>query len=377
VQIFTPLVLSPHAAEFPDQLAKIPPGSAVYALRAGGKLAHIAWSANLQRRLHRLFVSYHTAGASALQAVRAKVEAVECWPATSRLEIWLLLYQLFRIHYPGDYLRRLRLRMPWFLTWTRDCFPRLRVTNRISRNGICVGPFPSREAAQRYEAEVLNLFQIRRCTEVLAPNPEHPGCIYGEMNQCMRPCQCAVSALEYASEVERASEFLESNGKGVIAGLTAARERASEAMDFEQAAQLHKRIEKIQAARSVRDEIVRQAASFSGVALVPGREHGEFLLWPMLGAIWREPVRARFSEHAAAKSLDQQIRELLSEALSQTGEAASQLEHLAVFVRWYFSSWRDGEWFPFTELPDLDYRRLVREISRRMRSGGPASGLTG
>jgi hypothetical protein len=36
---------------------------------------------------------------------------------------------------------------------------------------------------------------------------------------------------------------------------------------------------------------------------------------------------------------------------------------MAVFARWYYSSWRDGQWFPFLKLADLNYRKLVREIS--------------
>ena len=48
----------------------------------------------------------------------------------------------------------------------------------------------------------LDLFQLRRCQEDLAPSPGHPGCIYGEMGKCLRPCQEAVSREEYAGEVE-------------------------------------------------------------------------------------------------------------------------------------------------------------------------------
>ena len=42
-------------------------------------------------------------------------------------------------------------------------------------------------------------------------------------------------------------------------------------------------------------------------------------------------------------------------------------------TRWYFSSWRDGDWFPFRGLEDLNYRRLVRGISNLLR-GMPAAG---
>lgn len=345
----------------------------MYALRVAGKRAHVAWSANVSRRLHRLFVSYHNARSGALATLRASVESVECWPTGSRLETSLLLYHLTKAQHPDDYLKRLRLRMPWFLMLTRDAFPRLAVVNRIPRgSGPLMGPFLSRDSAQRYENEVLSLFQIRRCTDMLAPHPDHPGCIYGEMNQCLRPCQCAVSGEEYASEAQRTAELLESNGKAVLASLSTARDRASAAMEFEHAAQIHKRMEKIRAVAALRDDIVTDIHGFNGVALLPARDPKQFRLWPIFESQWRDSVLIDFSgEQALVKSLDQRLRELLAESLAQPFTGGNRLENLALFSRWYFSSWRDGEWFAFRSLADLDYRRLVREISKRVKSGAP------
>ena len=39
-------------------------------------------------------------------------------------------------------------------------------------------------------------------------------------------------------------------------------------------------------------------------------------------------------------------------------------EYLAILARWYYSSWRDGEWFAFDSLENLPYRKLVHAISR-------------
>jgi hypothetical protein len=39
-------------------------------------------------------------------------------------------------------------------------------------------------------------------------------------------------------------------------------------------------------------------------------------------------------------------------------------EHLALLARWYYSSWREGEWLAFDAPEKLPFRRLVRLISR-------------
>ena len=88
------------------------------------------------------------------------------------------------------------------------------VTTKIAR-GLFYGPFTSRAAAERFEAGLLDLFQIRRCEENLAPSPQHPGCIYGEMNRCLRPCQQAVSVAEYRGETQRVEQFLRTSGESL------------------------------------------------------------------------------------------------------------------------------------------------------------------
>ena len=376
LRIPEPIILDAAASGLEERIAGLPT-SGVYALHAGGEAPYLSWSASLRRRLSRLLLSRAAGVESAFARLRRNISSVECWPTGSRLETLLVLYELSRRHYPDDYLRRLRLRMPWFVGLTEsDGFARLRVMNRLPRNHDAIfGPFPNRDLAQAYGEEVLGLFQIRRCTEALAPDLNHPGCIYGEMNQCLRPCQRAVTAEEYASEAARVEAFLSTNGKSTSALLAAARERACEETDFEQAAQIHKRLERVTAAASIRPEVVTQIGAFQGIALTRASAKRCFRLWPMVAGVWQESVELDFSaEESQARSLDHELRERLSQTLSQTPAAGKRLEHLAVFSRWYFSSWRDGEWFPFRTLADLNYRRLVRQISTMLKAESAPAG---
>jgi hypothetical protein len=282
------------------------------------------------------------------------------------------MHNLARRYYPDDYLFRLKLRIPWFVGLTvADAFPRLTVVNRVPRKEtVLLGPFPSRASAQLYEQQVAGLFQIRRCTEVLRPSPDHPGCVYGEMNQCMRPCQCAVTREEYATETQRVHEFLMTNGRTALAVMTTARDRAAEQTDFEQAAQIHRQVEKIRAAASAREEVVGNVYHLNGVALTPGIHNREFRFWPMLEGFWQDCLRLDIpQEEWQAKSLDQTLRELLTEGTQRPVKQGRRAEDLAIFARWYYSSWRDGQWFPFRKVEDINYRKLVKEISSRVKGG--------
>lgn len=349
----------------------LPSSPGVYAMLIPGRPAHISWSNNLQRRIGRLLRSPYAGSATLLRKLEENAACVRCWPTASKLESSLLTYQLGKQYHPGDYLKRLRLRIPWFLAiLTDDEFPRLTLSNRdLSTSGPLWGPFVNRDTAQHYEQAVLDLFQMRRCTDILHPAPDHPGCIYGEMNQCLRPCQASVSPDEYRTEAGRVAEFLSTNGRHTIAALSMARGKAADQMHFEEAAQLHKRLERLAGAAAIRPAVVSDLSNFSGVALTRGASGRQLRLTPMVNGLWQDAATLDLDvEPESAQSLDLRVREHLKDALTSIRTEGKRMEELAVFSRWYYSSWRDGEWFPFHTLADLNYRKLVRAISNLLKS---------
>ena len=185
----------------PADLDSIPDVPAVFLLWASEGKPYLARTALLRRRLKRLISDRDRV--SRLLNLRGIAERIEYWPMGSRLESSVLHLELAQKHFPEDWPRIVRLRPPAFVRLTVDNpFPRTMITTRLGR-GLFYGPFASRAAAERFDGELLDLFQIRRCEENLAPSPEHPGCIYGEMSKCLRPCQEVVSIDEYRSEAGR------------------------------------------------------------------------------------------------------------------------------------------------------------------------------
>ena len=301
-----------------------------------------------------------------MRTFQSSISHIDCWPAASRLDVLLLLYAATRASFPTDYVRRLRLRMPWFIRLSEtDSFPQLLTTNRVPAGDYVLGPFASRDFAQAFQEKLESLFQIRRCPGKLFPSPDHPGCIYGEMNQCLRPCQEGVTAEEYATEVQRVREFLVTAGRPTLRTLSLARERASSSMDFEVAAQIHQRLEKVKEAMALRDEVVADVQGFSGVALTPAFDPNSCFLRVMYHGCWQDPILLDFFDNATLQeSMDVAMRQRLEAALAKPATTDEKAEHLALFSRWYRSSWCDGEWFPFKALDSLNYRKLVRRISK-------------
>lgn len=341
----------------PSDIDSIPDSPAVFLLWAAEGKPYLARTSLLRRRLKRLISDRDRV--SRVLNLRGVVERIEYWLTGSQLEAALVHLDLAQKYFPDDWGRITRLRPPVFVRLTLDnAFPRMMVTSKMGR-GLYYGPFASRAAAERFEGAVLDLFQIRRCEENLSPSPEHPGCIYGEMNRCLRPCQQAVSVEEYRGEVLRVEQFLDSRGASLIESAEAARDRASAQMRFEEAERMHARVEQIRQVQGLAGDLASSVTELRGVAVVPSSGRDAVDLWIMNGGAWMEP--RTLSLGVAGQSMDHRLREVMS---SIEPARAPHPEHLAILLRWHGSSWRDGEWIGFESMEKIPYRRLVNAIGR-------------
>ena len=170
------------------------------------------------------------------------------------------LYKVAAADWPDDYRRRLRLRCPTFLRLIlSNEYPRTTITTRLQGGrSLSFGPFRTRPAAERFESELLDFFTVRRCVENLEPSPDHPGCVYGEIGRCSRPCQAAVTPAEYRIESGRLLEALATGGKSLERELTQARDRSSETLEFEEAARQHAQVEKLHRTLRLIDQPARR-----------------------------------------------------------------------------------------------------------------------
>ena len=266
-----------------EALREIPAAPGVFALRGAdaGAEPYLTRAADLRRRLRRLLAppeAVDEQGRPVLSRrlnLRDKVRFIEWTRTGSEFESTLLLYQAACAAFGSQQARRrLRLHPPFFLRLTlAHQHPRAYSTNRLNRRslGEFFGPFPSRNAAERYGDAVLDLFQLRRCYEDLNPFPDHPGCVYGEMNKCLQPCKQghaqACTPDTYAAEAQRVLAFFRSRGQSMLDEIAQQRDSASERMDFEAAAALHKQWEKVRSAGILADELVRPVSELRAIVV--------------------------------------------------------------------------------------------------------------
>lgn len=358
----------PHVLTVTDSLdadlEQAPPSAAVFVIWPREGSPYIARTGLLRRRLKRLLRAPTTP--SRLLNLRGVAERVEYWPVASRLESSLLLWEVARRYAPGEYLDIVRLRFPAYVKLVLgNDYPRTQVTTRLAGStGRYFGPFRTRASAEQFEHEFLELFQLRRCQEDLDPDLGHPGCMYGEMNMCLRPCQQLVGKEEYATEAGRVSEFLLTNGRQLLRTAEAQRDRLSLELEYEAAAREHKRIARIQQILKMRDELAHDVENLHGVAITPSSEQHVVLLWFLLHGSWQAPVPFSVALADQTVSMDRRVKDIVSGLIPVKVTGRERQEHLAMLARWFYSTWRDGEWVGIADLGAPPYRKMIGVISR-------------
>lgn len=395
-----------HSADFdpdlnePSFFESIPPQPAVFALfsRNPDSSPYLSRTRDLRRRLRRL-LGVPGAGSRRLN-LRAQAGRVEYSLVGSGFEAQWWLYALNKLHYSKVYRQRLRLRPPALLKLNlSNRFPRLFPTRRISNDdAVYYGPFRSRVEAERWAAEFLDLFRIRRCVEDLIPDPSHPGCIYSQMHMCLAPCFAGCTDQEYASEVGRVAATLEGGGRPLLRTLESERAQAAESLEFEQAAKVHRQLEKVQEIVRSKPDLVHNLRELHAVIVEPGAEPNSVAFFRVSAGMLSGPAILRFDENVSSPvSLDEQLHYLLDSLASRAtspGEPAATTptgvgesprqgheyrraasvsaitagEHLSLLARWYYSSFREGELVMLPPNQQIPHARLIR-VCRKILAG--------
>jgi len=354
-----------EAAFFPA----LPPRPAVCLIEAREEKAEpfLIRTQNLQRRLQRLLGPVDPASKRLNLSEFAR--SIRYRLTSTAFEQTLTYYQNAKLLFPKRYRDLMRLRPAAVLKVNlRNAYPRCYVTRRIPvdeagvpTGGAYYGPFASRRSAQAFAERVLDLFKVRRCQIKIRRDPTFPGCLYSEMKMCLAPCFAGCTKEEYDVEVQRLVQFLETSGGSARSNIEEEREKASEQLDFERAAALHKKVEKLDEVLRGRPELTRRIQDLDAVILQRTAEEQTIGVYAVRGGRLAEPFFLRFAEMASQpRSAEQIFREHFeAEPATTNGDLG---EHLWLVARWYYSNPREGEIF-FRE-KDWPYRRILRACSR-------------
>jgi excinuclease ABC subunit C len=228
-------------------------------LNAHGTIIYVGKAKNLKKRVSSYFKKTH--GEIKTAAMVAQIAKVEVTVTDSESEAFILENTLIKRHKPKyNILFRDDKSYPYIYVSTDKTFPALSYHRGAKRRkGAYFGPFPNASAVHQTLQALQKTFQVRQCAESVFNHRSRP-CLQYQIKRCSGPCvEGLITQEAYQEEVNHALLFLEGKSFAVVDTLAQKMEAASQALEFETAAQYR---DKISALRTIQSQhLINQPGS--------------------------------------------------------------------------------------------------------------------
>jgi excinuclease ABC subunit C len=193
----------------------------------------------LKNRVRQYFQSSRNHTEKIKQMVE-RIDHFEYIITDSELEALVLECNLIKEHMP-KYNTMLKddKTYPYIRVTTYEAYPRVSIVREQKKDKAkYFGPYTSVFAVKDTLELLRKIYKIRTCNRNLPKDigKERP-CLYYHMGQCDAPCQGYISEAEYKANIDEVLEFLNGNYSRVAKMLEEKMATASEALEFEKAAE--------------------------------------------------------------------------------------------------------------------------------------------
>ncbi len=242
-----------------EELKKLPNSPGVYIMRdAAGGVLYVGKAVNLHNRVRSYFRANVGRG-PAIDQMISLIDHFEYIVTDSELEALVLENNLIKEHSPKyNTLLKDDKTYPYIKVTVGDEFPRVMFSRTMKKDkSRYFGPYSS-AGAVKDTIELLNkIYMLRTCNKTLPRDIglERP-CLNYHIGQCTAPCQGYVTAQQYKEQVAGALDFLNGNYKPVLKDLEEKMNRASENLEFEEAARyrdLHASVKSVAQKQKITD----------------------------------------------------------------------------------------------------------------------------
>ena len=161
---------------------------------------------------------------------------------------------------------------PFIVLSHQQKFPRLSSYRGHKRKGQrYFGPFPNVAAVKESLHTMQKLFQVRSCTDSYFNNRNRP-CLQYQIKRCSAPCVGFINENDYKEDLSKAILFLEGKNKLLIKFLSEQMKKTAQQLDYEKAAQLRDKIEKLTYIQE-QQFVMREGGSFDVLAITQSLQH--------------------------------------------------------------------------------------------------------
>lgn len=233
-----------------DNLTRLPGKPGVYRMfGADGEVLYVGKAKNLKNRVGNYAkLGGHTQRIALMIALTASMEFVVTETETEALLLEANLIKRLKPRF--NILLRDDKSFPYILIRRDHPAPQItKYRGTKKHKGEYFGPFASAGAVTRTLDTLQKAFLLRDCADTVFEQRSRP-CMQYQIKRCAAPCVDLIAPKDYVALADQAADFLRGKVVKLHEQLAADMEKASENLEFEQAARLRDRIRAIAAVRA-------------------------------------------------------------------------------------------------------------------------------
>ena len=213
-----------------------------------GKIIYVGKAKNLKRRVSSYFIKNKQTPKTTILV--SKICHIHHIVVNSEEDALLLENNLIKQHKPRyNILLKDDKTYPWIAV-LNEPFPRVISTRRHVRDGsVYYGPYPSITQMRDLLDIVKQLYPLRQCNLNLSPERIKSGtykvCLKYHIKLCCGPCEGLITEDKYTEFIDGVRSLLRGNVSPIIKQLKQQMFEAAEAMDFEKAEVLKRKVERL------------------------------------------------------------------------------------------------------------------------------------
>ncbi len=278
-----------------EKIAQLPRTPGIYRLLGEDhRVLYIGKARNLQQRVSSYLSNAQDHSDKTLDLIR-QTHDVRIESLGSELEASLSEAEAIRREKPpynrlGKHLPRIA-----FLKLNpNDPLPRLQITSRLTGGRArYIGPWRSREEAQRVMKLLTRVYRLRTCAGRLQPAPDLTPCFQGQIGDCSLPCTGAVTPEAYCQQVQDCLRAFAGDLSELRAALVRQRDEHAEAERFEAAARIQRDVDLVDKIRQRQRTLAWVTERQNFLVLQPSHDRSIVLAYGVAGG--RLLARTRLS----------------------------------------------------------------------------------
>ena len=231
-----------------EMVADVPSDPGVYFFRgATGTVLYIGKAKCLRKRVRSYLHKVKKRPSKIKRLIRWTTD-VRFQVCRSEQEALFLESRLIQEYQPTYNTAMKHGRRDWYIRIdVGEDFPRLdRVSETQPDGARYFGPLSSRRWTDEAIDVLQRIFPVRTCEGEIVPEPGFRACFQFELKRCDAPCAALITRKNYGEIITDIVDLLDGEYEKVQKRLVSKRDNASEALEFERAAALHKQLQRIQ-----------------------------------------------------------------------------------------------------------------------------------